>query len=58
MDLNKILDIYFSKFGESYPIHRGDARSTEEIIRDVQACIDENRKETPRQYEAEDDVFY
>lgn len=58
MDLNEILDIYFSKFGEDYPIQRGDARTTEKIIRDVQACIDENRKETPRQYEAEDGVFY
>ena len=39
MELDKLLDIYFEKFGENYPLSIVDDRDDEEIANEIRECI-------------------
>ncbi len=55
-DLDKVLELYYKRFGENYPLCVSGTRETEEIIADIELCIDSGRPAEPFEYE--DDVDY
>lgn len=42
MELDRLLDMYFEKFGENYPLSIVDDRDDEEIADDIRECISNN----------------
>lgn len=55
-DLNIALNLYYEHFGENYPLCVSGTRGTEEIIADIELCIDTGKMAEPPEYE--DDADY
>ncbi len=55
-DLNIALNLYYEHFGENYPLCVSGTRGTEEIIADIELCIDTAKMAEPPEYE--DDADY
>lgn len=54
--LDAALNKYYECFGESYPLCTSETRTTEEIIEDIELCIDTESKAEEPSYE--DDADY
>jgi len=50
------LDRYYEKFGENYPLCISETRTADEIIADIELCIDTGNKAEEPLYE--DDADY
>lgn len=55
-EFKKWLNIYFDVFGENYPILPVDSQTDEEIINNIQKCIETNIP--AKEYEYEDGCDY
>ena len=51
--LDSLLDAYYEKFGENYPISVVDDRDEEEVIADIRACILNGTPAKEPEYDAE-----
>ena len=53
--LDAALEAYYEHFGENYPLCISDNRSNEEIIADIELCIDTDTEAEQPSYEDEAD---
>lgn len=53
--LDVALNKYYDNFGENYPLGIQETRTVEEIIEDIEHCIDIERKAEEPSYEADED---
>lgn len=54
--IEKLLNEYYEKFGENYPLSVGDGRSSKEIIKDIKHCIESGEKAESMIYD-EDKIY-
>lgn len=50
-ELDKMLNKYYVKFGENYPLSISGNIDTDEIIADIEFCINTESKAEPPSYE-------
>ena len=50
-NIEKALDAYFEHFGENYPLGIAATMSEDEIIDDIERCIESNEKAEEPRYE-------
>ncbi len=55
-DLETALDKYYERFEENYPLGISDARTEDEMIADIELCVDTGHKAVGFPYE--DDIDY
>lgn len=55
MNLDEALQAYYERFGENYPLCIADDKSEEEIIDDIELCIEKNKVAEPLDYEEDND---
>ena len=53
--LNEALEAYYEKFGENYPLCITDDKGNDEIIEDIELCIETNKVAEPPKYEKDID---
>ncbi len=51
--LDEALNAYYNHFGENYPLCITSSKTTEEIIDEIELCIDTNEKADEPVYEDE-----
>ena len=51
--LDKALKKYYEHFGENYPLCISGIRNEEELIEDIELCIDTGKTAEPIKYEEE-----
>lgn len=56
INIDKALNAYFDHFGENYPLGITATMSEDEIIDDIERCIEANEKAKDPQYE--DEAYY
>ena len=55
-DLENALDMYYNHFGQNYPLCPSGTINSDEIIADIELCIDTGRVAEPLKYE--DNIDY
>ena len=53
--LDVVLNKYYERFGENYPLCISESRTTDEIISDVELCIETGDKAEMPSYEDDGD---
>lgn len=56
MDIEQAMDKYLEQFGKPYPLAFGSGMTAEEVITDIQNCINTGKEATPPEYQ--DDCDY